>query len=148
MAAEKAGAKEAQILRKKLDARNTEVANLQAKLAQVSVSLTEAQGQNKALSTKLATSRTAATSVESVGTKVPASAVKANGGIRMIGSAEAVQAAQAAQLKEDLYSDLSGLIIRNVKRDAEEDVFDCIQTGRNGSKSAFAFAFMLILINL
>jgi len=41
---------------------------------------------------------------------------------------------QAAQLKEDLYSDLTGLIIRGVKRDAEDDVYDCIQTGRNGSK--------------
>ncbi|RDW79673.1 hypothetical protein BP6252_04311 [Coleophoma cylindrospora] len=133
IATEKAAAKEAQTLRKKLEAQNTEIANLQAKLTQVTTTLTEAQSQNKALSTKLATSRTAAASVESVSTKVPGSAVKANGGIRMIGSAEAAQAAQAAQLKEDLYSDLSGLIVRSVKRDAEEDVFDCIQTGRNGT---------------
>ena len=39
------------------------------------------------------------------------------------------------KLKEDLYSDLTGLMIRGVKRSPEEDVYDCIQTGRNGSKS-------------
>jgi hypothetical protein len=38
------------------------------------------------------------------------------------------------QMKEDLYSDLTGLMIHNIKRMDEEDVFDCIQTGRNGSK--------------
>jgi hypothetical protein len=38
------------------------------------------------------------------------------------------------KLKEDLYSDLTGLIIRNVKRLDDEDVYDCIQTGRNGCK--------------
>ncbi len=52
----------------------------------------------------------------------------------MIGSAEAVQAAQAAKLKEDLYSDLTGLILRGVARGEKTDVYDCIQTGRNGSK--------------
>lgn len=39
-----------------------------------------------------------------------------------------------AKMKEDLYSDLTGLIIRNVKRKEGEDEFDCLQTGRNGSK--------------
>jgi hypothetical protein len=45
-----------------------------------------------------------------------------------------VGAGQAAQLKEDLYGDLTGLIIRGVKREGEDDTYDCIQTGRNGSK--------------
>lgn len=52
----------------------------------------------------------------------------------MVGSAEAAQAAQIALLKEDLYSDLTGLILRGVERGDESDVYDCIQTGRNGSK--------------
>ena len=52
----------------------------------------------------------------------------------MVGSAEAAQAAQVALLKEDLYSDLTGLILRGVERGDEADVYDCIQTGRNGSK--------------
>ena len=47
----------------------------------------------------------------------------------------ASEAHQTAQKKEDLYSDLTGLIIRGVKRSesGDEDVFDCLQTGRNGT---------------
>ena len=52
----------------------------------------------------------------------------------MMGSAEAAQAAQIALMKEDLYSDLTGLILRGVERGEEADIYDCIQTGRNGSK--------------
>lgn len=75
--------------------------------------------------------------VESVNAKTPASAMKNNQQTRtiMVGSAEAAQAAQVAQLKEDLYSDLTGLILRGAKRADAEDTYDCLQTGRNGSKS-------------
>ncbi|MBE3045332.1 hypothetical protein IMZ48_22830 [Candidatus Bathyarchaeota archaeon] len=44
------------------------------------------------------------------------------------------EAIQTAQLKEDLYTDLTGLIVRGVKQ-GKEDIYDCLQTGRNGSKS-------------
>jgi len=134
VAAQTALAKDSSGMKRKLDSQKNEIAALQAQLAKMTISLSEAQSENKTLSAKLAANRTAAASVESTTTKVPSSAVKASGGIRMVGSAEAAQAAQAAQLKEDIYSDLTGLLIRGVKRDAEEDVFDCIQTGRNGSK--------------
>jgi Chromosome segregation protein Csm1/Pcs1 len=33
-----------------------------------------------------------------------------------------------------MYSDLTGLMIRGIKRGEDEDVYDCIQTGRNGSE--------------
>jgi hypothetical protein len=95
--------------------------------------LSEAQAEKKALTTKLAANRTAAASVQSINSKVPGSAKKNAVKTLMVGSAEAAQAAQVAQLKEDLYSDLTGLILRGVKREEEEDVYDCIQTGRNGS---------------
>ncbi|KAH8804797.1 chromosome segregation protein Csm1/Pcs1-domain-containing protein [Xylogone sp. PMI_703] len=91
------------------------------------------KAENKTLAAKLAANRLAAASVESTSAKVPASAAKTNGVIKMVGSVEAAQTAQAAQLKEDLYSDLTGLIIRSVRRESEEDIFDCIQTGRNGT---------------
>lgn len=45
-----------------------------------------------------------------------------------------VQATQTAKMKENLYSDLTGLVVTGIKRDGPEDVYDCIQTGRNGSK--------------
>ncbi len=94
------------------------------------------QNECKTLSTKLAAQRTASTNVQSVDApRVPGSAVKNNAHRTvMVGSAEAAKEAQIRQLKEDLYSDLTGLIIRGVKRQEGEDVYDCIQTGRNGSK--------------
>ncbi|CCJ28509.1 unnamed protein product [Pneumocystis jirovecii] len=41
--------------------------------------------------------------------------------------------ASISQLKEDLYSDLTGLLIRDVKLESKKTVFDCLQTGRNGT---------------
>ena len=68
----------------------------------------------------------------------------------MVGSAEAAHAAQVAQLKEELYADLTGLILRGVDRTEDEDVYDCIQTGRNGSMlhstCALIFHFLLTVM--
>lgn len=44
-----------------------------------------------------------------------------------------IDEARAWKMKEDLYTDLTGLMIHSVKRVDGEEVFDCIQTGRNGS---------------
>lgn len=52
----------------------------------------------------------------------------------MVGSAEAAHAAQVALMKEDLYGDLTGLILRGVEKGIESDIYDCIQTGRNGGE--------------
>ncbi|KAK9367263.1 chromosome segregation protein Csm1/Pcs1-domain-containing protein [Lipomyces kononenkoae] len=41
--------------------------------------------------------------------------------------------AAIAQLKEDLFSDLSGLIIRDVRVEQDKTLYDCLQTGRNGA---------------
>ncbi|RDL33712.1 Uncharacterized protein BP5553_08080 [Venustampulla echinocandica] len=159
VAAQAALAKESKALKKTLESKATEVATLQAHIAQLNSSLSEVRAENKTLvaenktlsaenktliaerktlsaenktlSNKLAATRSAASAMESL--NIPASAVKANGGVRLMGTAEAAQTAQAAQLKEDLYCDLTGLIMRGVKREAEEDIFDCIQTGRNGT---------------
>ncbi|CZR62508.1 uncharacterized protein PAC_12405 [Phialocephala subalpina] len=134
VAAQAALAKESKGLKKNIESQGSELTALQAQIQQLTTSLSETQAENKTLSTKLAASRTAAASVESAHSKTPGSAMKkASGGIRLMGTAEAAQVAQAAQLKEDLYGDLTGLIIRSVTRESEEDVFDCIQTGRNGT---------------
>lgn len=86
------------------------------------------------MTAKLTANRKAAASYEAANAKTPGSSIKTNGGIRMMGTAEAAQVAKAAQLKEHLYSDLTGLIVVSAKQEADDDVFDCIQTGRNGSK--------------
>lgn len=116
-----------------LNSENTRLASENKNLAK---SLQEAQNEAKTLSTKLAAQRTASTNVQSAdAVKVPGSAVKNNAQRTvMVGSAEAAKEAQIRQLKEDLYGDLTGLIIRGVKRQEGVDMYDCIQTGRNGSK--------------
>jgi hypothetical protein len=109
-------------------------------IATLTKQLADAKSESKSLHAKLAASRTASANVESANnyTRTPASTVKGTkvpSRTIMVGSAEAAAAAQVAQLKEDLYSDLTGLIIRGVERKTEQmvDIFDCIQTGRNGS---------------
>jgi hypothetical protein len=128
-------AQESRKLQKTLATQESETNKLRANVMELSTSLSSAQNEIKALQAKLAASRSASASVESANSKTPGSALK-NGQVRtiMVGSAEAAQAAQVAQLKEDLYSDLTGLIVRGVKRMDQGDTYDCIQTGRNGSK--------------
>ncbi|KAF7510499.1 hypothetical protein GJ744_006345 [Endocarpon pusillum] len=109
-----------------------EATKYRSEVTDLESSLMAAQNEIKALQARLAAARSSATSVESATARTPGSAMKNSNQARtiMVGSAEA---AQAAQLKEDLYSDLTGLIIRSVKRADEGDAYDCIQTGRNGT---------------
>ena len=123
-------------LKKELLSRETELSELKARDAEVSSSLSAAQNEIKALQAKLAASRSASVAAEPLTSKTPGNVTKGPPTSRtvMVGSTEAAQAAQVAQMKEDLYSDLTGLIIRGVRRTDKGDTFDCIQTGRNGSK--------------
>lgn len=68
---------------------------------------------------------------------VPGSAVKARtAGVVLPGNVEAAKEATLAKQKVDLYSDLTNLVVLGVRRsEDEEDIYDCLQTGRNGSKS-------------
>jgi hypothetical protein len=52
------------------------------------------------------------------------------------GSAEAAKDAMLQKQKVEMYCDLTNLVIVGVKKNEDdEDVYDCLQTGRNGSKS-------------
>lgn len=115
-------------MRVELENSEIKVDSLESQVIQLNKSLAQARAEIKTLSTKLAASRNAEANM-----KAPGSALKANSAAgRGQAPSEVVQAAQA---KEDLYGDLTGLIVRGVKRGEVEDVFDCIQTGRNGSES-------------
>lgn len=129
-------AHEARQLQVELHNSKVDATTYRSSISNLESSLAAAQNEIKALQARLAAARSAATSMESVNAKTPGSAKKNSSQVRtvMVGSPEAAQAAQTAQLKEDLYSDLTGLIIRNVKRTEDGDAYDCIQTGRNGSK--------------
>ncbi|KAL8732041.1 MAG: hypothetical protein Q9166_002993 [cf. Caloplaca sp. 2 TL-2023] len=132
---QKALAQESRNLQNQLVARDADVSKAQALATELSNSLSESQNENKVLQAKIASTRTASTVIESANSKTPGSAIKGKGSMRtiMVGSAEAAQAAQAAQLKEDLYRDLTGLLLLGVEKGEEADVYDCIQTGRNGT---------------
>ena len=137
LATQKALTQDSRSLQNQIASRDADLTKTQALADQLSSSLAEAQNENKALQAKLASSRSASTAVESLGSKTPGSVIRGKAPAArtiMVGSAEAAQAAQVAQLKEDLYSDLTGLIVRGVERKEESDVYDCIQTGRNGGK--------------
>lgn len=136
LAAQKALSQQTRTLQKKIKDRETQVGDLELQVDELSSELSSAQNEIKTLQTKLAAARNTVANVESVAAKVPGSAVKNTGSNRtiMAANAEAIQAAQIAQLKEDLYSDLTGLIIRDVKKRETDDIYDCIQTGANGSK--------------
>lgn len=122
-------AKEAQLLRQQLEASQSKAEQLQNKVTDTNASLSEAKTELKTLSTKLAAAR----SVDPIAVKVPGSAIKgSSANNRMLASAEA--AAHLAQMKEDLYGDLTGLIVRGIKQEQGVETYDCIQTGRNGSE--------------
>lgn len=138
LALQKALSQDSRSLQTQITARDADLTKTQALADQLSTSLSEAQNENKALQAKLANSRSASSTVESLNARTPGSAMRGKTPAArtvMVGSAEAAQAAQVAQLKEDLYSDLTGLILRGVERGDESDVYDCLQTGPNGSKS-------------
>lgn len=106
----------------------TQVADLTKSLAEVTKSLSDAKAESKNLVTKLAAARTA-----EAAKVVPGSAMKPGPANRQQ-NADALHAARQMQLKEDMYADLTALIVRAVKKEGDDDVFDCLQTGPNGSK--------------
>ncbi|KAL6246613.1 hypothetical protein RBB50_006851 [Rhinocladiella similis] len=123
---------EVQKLRIELQSRADEASKMQNEITALNGSLSAAMNEVKALQAKLAATR--APSVEATSTKASVSVMKGKShGSVGIGNSEAAQAAQYAQMKEDLYSDLTGLIVRSVKKADSGDTFDCIQTGQNGT---------------
>ncbi|KAL4983242.1 chromosome segregation protein Csm1/Pcs1-domain-containing protein [Aspergillus falconensis] len=133
--AQRALGQKSRALQKELRERDAEIAKLTADAEQSASQLAAAQSEVKALQTKLAAARNTAATLEQAAVKIPGSAIKGGGVNRAAAAAnaEAAQAAQFAQLKEDLYSDLTGLIIRDVKKRDGDTLYDCIQTGVNGT---------------
>lgn len=126
---------EARKLKKDSQGHDIETEKLRTANKDLSTSLAAAQTEIKNLQAKLAAVRTAPPE-----TKIPSSTAKQNTIARAAASATS-ESAQIAQLKLDLYGDLTGLIIRNVKMEKDGDTYDCIQTGRNGSKYNHSMAY-------
>jgi hypothetical protein len=111
----------AETRRQQLEESETKAREMQARLHDLERALSESRTEVKTVKAKLAASR----SGESAGAKCSGGLVADN----------SVASSQIAQMKEDLYGDLTGLIIRGIKKEGNDEIFDCIQTGRNGSKS-------------
>jgi hypothetical protein len=134
--AQKAMAAEGKDSHAQLAVVNAENTRLVSENKALSKSLIEAQNENKALSAKLRAAQLSSQRAESVGPRLPGSAAKAPAARPvLLGTSDAAKEAQRNQLKEELYRDLTGLVILGVKCNDEENVYDCIQTGRNGSES-------------
>ncbi|KAJ4389883.1 hypothetical protein N0V93_007355 [Gnomoniopsis smithogilvyi] len=130
-------AKEGYKSQQQFEASEAKVDSLQSQVTEMTHSLAEARTQIKTLTTKLNAARaaeaTSSAQAQVATARVPGSAMKPGAlGARGLDAAQ-VQATQTAKMKENLYSDLSGLVITSVKRDGPEDVYNCIQTGRNGT---------------
>lgn len=108
-----------------LDLSEANRTELESQITTLNTALAQAKTETKSLSAKLSAARSA-------DQKVPGSALKKNAASAAGSNADAMKVAKA---KEDLYGDLTGLIVRGLQREGDEDTFDCIQTGRNGSKS-------------
>ncbi|KAH6899066.1 chromosome segregation protein Csm1/Pcs1-domain-containing protein [Thelonectria olida] len=129
LAEQTALARQGEELQKELEGSEARVTSLENEVDTLNGSLSQAKAEAKALATKLSVFRSGEANA-----RVPGSALKANTAASRTAQAEAAHAAQsAAQAKEDLYGDLTGLILRGLKQEETEDVFDCIQTGRNGT---------------
>ncbi|KAF1960691.1 hypothetical protein CC80DRAFT_590055 [Byssothecium circinans] len=119
-------------LKKETDKTEREIQRLNAENKKLSDSLASAQGDNKTLSSKLAAARSSAPPETK---NIPGSAVKPRTtGVVLPGTAEATKEAQFQKQKVELYSDLTNLVILGCKKnDDDEDVYDCLQAGRNGT---------------
>jgi regulator of replication initiation timing len=120
-------------LKKELTATSKENARLASENKKLSDSLTAAQNETKNLSSKLAVARS---SMQPETKNIPGSAVKSRtNGVVLPGTVEAAKEATLVKQKVDLYSDLTNLVVLGMKKNEDdEDVYDCLQTGRNGSK--------------
>ncbi|KAK5998179.1 Monopolin complex subunit pcs1 [Cladobotryum mycophilum] len=115
---------QAELLQQQLELSQAETNDLRTKLINAGDALSEAKCEIKTMSAKLAASRTNETNIKSSNNSSKPTAA---------GNRAYQETIQVAQAKEDLYGDLTGLIVRDIKRGEKEDIFDCIQTGRNGS---------------
>ncbi|KAF2705561.1 hypothetical protein K504DRAFT_471565 [Pleomassaria siparia CBS 279.74] len=118
-------------VKKELAKVEEENAALTSENNKLTASLTTAQNETKSLANKLAAARSAVPEQKNV----PGSAIKPRApGVILPGTVEATKDAQIKMAKVDLYSDLTNLVIVGIKKNDEgEDVYDCLQTGRNGT---------------
>ena len=123
-------------LQKQVSNLTTTNTNLSTERDTLKSSLSVAQNEVKSLEAKLIAARQQLSNSNSGAAQEKNNTKESNNLSRSVGPG-ATDAQKDMKMKENLYSDLTGLIIRGVKRKEGEDEYDCIQTGRNGSKFPF-----------
>jgi len=130
---------ESKTLKKELAAKKAELTKLQGKVQELQRGLQEQQNEAKILSAKLIVAENHS---KRNAVAVPGSAVKPKGGIGggasgggMAGAGQAAEEAWIARVKEELFQDLTGLLIMNFKKEARKTVFECLQTSSTGGSS-------------
>ncbi|ETI27545.1 hypothetical protein G647_09736 [Cladophialophora carrionii CBS 160.54] len=123
-------AHETRRLKQQMQSQEEEMGKMRETTADLTTSLAAAQNEIKALQAKLAAAR--ASSVDHP--KTPGSAMKSSAHRSVVASnADAAKTVEIAQMKLDLYSDLTGLVVLNLKKTEEGHSYECIQTGQNGT---------------
>ena len=143
LATQKSLASEAKSIRTQLAVSNKDKSKAEAENKRLSASLRDAQSEAKGLSAKLAAARQASIHrADSAPPRGPGSATKGSTAGTRTSAADSIgkDSVQLYALKEELYRDLTDLVVLGVKQADGEIVYDCIQTGRNGSK-LFSFFF-------
>lgn len=135
--------KELTDLRKSSSAVTAETSMLQKQVASLMTSSEKTTAERDELKDKLKVSQNEVKSMEAkliaarqqLSSSVLEAKAQANAATKLNSSSTAGlgDAQKEAKMKENLYADLTGLIVCGVKRMDGEDVYDCIQTGRNGS---------------
>ncbi|KAF4553070.1 Hypothetical protein D9617_8g050830 [Elsinoe fawcettii] len=121
-------------LHTQLNTLQTSSDHAKAEVKDLKSSLAESLNEVKSLTAKLEAAREAARKAAAEAAKMPGSAIKSRDhSSRNNLTSGSLDSTKEAALKEELYRDLTGLIINSVKRKDGEDEYSCIQTGRNGT---------------
>lgn len=140
---QKRAAGESELLRDKLQEAETQSASHVTKISNLTSSLNESQREIQALRAKLTASRNAEAAAKDAAAKAAAKAAAAPTSSKNAAPTSQSELMRLANAKEELYSTLTSLIIRSVKYEGNELVFDCLQSGRNGSRCSSRRQFLI-----
>lgn len=113
-------AAESRALKHRLSSKETEITKLHTRVAELTKAVATASKEQQVLQAKLSV-------------QVPGSAVKpGRGPLVGIGGAAGADQQWVQRVKEELYGDLTNLMIVSVKKESESRLFECLQTGANG----------------
>ena len=123
-------------LQKQLSSKDHELNTLNARLSELGKTLDAANSEKQALQAKLTAARNASTSLPSAPGFIAKQPTKGRDPPHLNGTSGANIQPRETAAKEDLYGDLTGLIVVGVKVIPDNPglrVYECIQTGKNGT---------------